>query len=71
MRKKIFIEGMSCGHCVAHVERALKELQEITDIKVDLAGKNAIVESNGEISDAKLREAIDEAGYDVVQIENI
>lgn len=23
MTKKLFIEGMSCGHCVAHVEEAL------------------------------------------------
>lgn len=69
MKKKLLIEGMSCGHCVAHVEEALKELGGITFVTVSLEEKNAVIESANEISEENLREAIDEAGYELVGIE--
>lgn len=67
MIKKLSIEGMSCGHCVMHVTEALKELEGVKSAKVDLNTKSAVVE--GETSDAALKEAVEEAGYDVVGIE--
>lgn len=69
MTKKLLIEGMSCGHCVKHVEEALKELAEVKSVKVDLEGKNAIVELNQEVSDEKFKETITEVGYEVVGVE--
>ncbi|SDJ80272.1 heavy-metal-associated domain-containing protein [Natronincola ferrireducens] len=71
MKKKIAIEGMSCGHCVAHVEKALKELQEVVNVQVDLPGKNAVVELKSEVGDEVLSQIIDDAGYDVVSIEDL
>jgi copper chaperone len=65
MKKKISIEGMSCGHCVRHVENALKEVSGITDVTVDLKEKNAIVELNDDVTDTALKSAVEEAGYDV------
>jgi copper chaperone len=65
--KKIIIEGMSCGHCKARVEKALSELDGITSAVVDLEAKTATIE--GERSDEILRETIDDAGYDVISIE--
>nr|WP_073018266.1 cation transporter [Clostridium intestinale] len=67
MMKKIIIEGMSCGHCKARVEKALSELDGITSAVVDLEAKTATIE--GETSDEILRETIDDAGYDVISIE--
>jgi len=71
MKKKIFIEGMSCGHCTGRVEKTLQEQEEVKSVVVDLAGKNAIVELNKDLSDEKIKELIDEAGYDVVKIEEL
>ncbi|AKL93560.1 heavy metal transport/detoxification protein [Clostridium aceticum] len=71
MEKKILIEGMSCGHCVGHVERALKEVKESIEVKVDLEGKNAVIKLKEDISNEKLKEVVEEAGYDVVAIENL
>ncbi|MEG2018838.1 MAG: cation transporter, partial [Clostridium sp.] len=34
MKKKISIEGMSCGHCVNHVKEALSELPGVTSVDV-------------------------------------
>jgi copper chaperone len=69
MSKKIYIEGMNCGHCVAHVEEALKEVCGVRSVKVDLAAKLATVELAHEVEDEKLKAAVDEAGYEVTKIE--
>lgn len=71
MKKQIFIEGMTCGHCSGRVEKALKAVEGISDAKVDLANKNAVVEIVGNVEDSLLKEVIDDAGYDVVDIKNI
>lgn len=67
MEKTILIEGMSCGHCVNAVEEALKELDGVKSVVVDLEGKKAVVEGDN-LDDNKIKEAIDEAGYEVTQI---
>lgn len=69
MAKKIYIEGMSCDHCVKHVTNALIEVDGVKDVKVDLKGKVASVELSGNIDDNRLKEAVEEAGYDVTKIE--
>ncbi len=71
MKKQINIEGMSCGHCVKHVEEALKGLAGVTSVSVDLQGKKAVVELSSEISEQDIRNAIDEAGYEVVSVVNL
>lgn len=69
MKKKILVEGMSCGHCVNHVKNALEELNGVTNAAVDLDSKTAVVEANGELSDETIKAAIEDAGYEVVSIE--
>lgn len=69
MKKKIMIEGMSCGHCVKHVQEALEGLNNVSSVEVNLAEKYAVVETT--VEDSQLQEAIDDAGYDVISIENL
>jgi len=69
MTKKIFIEGMTCGHCAGHVEAALKEVGGVKSAKVNLEGKFATVELAHEIDAEKIKAAIAEAGYEVIGIE--
>jgi len=71
MKKKILIEGMSCKHCVKHVEDALKEIEGIISVKVDLKNKNATVDLANEINDERIRSAIEDAGYEVTGIETL
>lgn len=68
MKKEIKIEGMSCGHCVKRVENALKDLDGVVQVAVSLEENKAVVELSLDIPDAVLREAVDDAGYDVVSI---
>lgn len=69
MKKKMIIEGMSCGHCVNHVKTALEELNGATNVSVDLDSKTAVVEASSEIEDADIKFAIEDAGYEVISIE--
>ncbi|MGH4121074.1 heavy-metal-associated domain-containing protein [Clostridium sp.] len=68
MKKKILIEGMSCGHCSNHVSEALKDLGA-KEVEVNLAKKFATAEISDDITDEAIKEAIEEVGYDVVGIE--
>lgn len=67
--KKIKIEGMSCDHCVRHVTVALEDIPGVTKVEVSLTDKQAIIESAKEISDEEIKAAIEESGYEVVEIE--
>jgi copper chaperone len=71
MKKKILIEGMTCGHCSGRVKKALEEMGGVTEVILDLQGKNAVLTSSGEVSDEQIREVIEDAGYDVIGIENL
>lgn len=69
MKKKLLIEGMSCGHCVMHVKNALMELDGVANVEVNLEDKLALVELSSAVEDSTLKEAVEDAGYDVVQID--
>jgi copper ion binding protein len=71
MIKKIFVEGMSCGHCVNHVREALSELNGVTSVDVDLAAKTAVIEVSADVNDKDIKFAIEDAGYDVAGIETL
>ena len=70
MKKKILVEGMSCGHCVNHVSAALKEIGA-TEVEVSLERKLAMAEVTDDITDKAIKLAIEDAGYDVVGIEKV
>lgn len=63
--KVIQIEGMMCEHCVAHVTKALEALPGVA-AQVDLQSGTATVQGNTLPDDAKLTEAVEQAGYKVV-----
>lgn len=68
MNKKVFIEGMSCNHCVRRVENALKGLEGVKTVKVDLKGKVANMELMSDLSDEAIKATIEDAGYEVTEI---
>jgi copper chaperone len=67
MKKILLVEGMSCGHCEKAVKNALGELDGVKNVSVDLGNKKVEVEGNN-LVDSKIKEAIEDAGYDVVEI---
>jgi Cu+-exporting ATPase len=67
MKRIITIEGMSCGHCTGRVQKALSALENVTVLEMSLENKSATVEVEN-VSDALLKETVEDAGYDVVGI---
>lgn len=68
MEKKLSIEGMTCNHCVGSVDKALRAVPGVTDVKVDLASKSAVVQAGDAVTDAALSDAVNDIGFDVVGI---
>lgn len=68
--KKIMkIEGMTCGHCQARVEKALNAISGVT-ANVDLKKKIAKIELDTDnVSDDKLMNSVSDAGYKPISIE--
>jgi copper ion binding protein len=56
------VKGMTCDNCVQHVTKAVREIDGVRDVKVELASNSAKVE--GEFDDRKIIEAIEEEGYE-------
>lgn len=67
MKKVVFINGMSCQHCVMAVKSALIEVEGINSVDVDLESGSATLDVDG-TSDEIIKEAVKEAGYEVVEI---
>lgn len=66
-KKTLKIEGMSCGHCVAKVEKALTDLEGVETAKVNLDEKLAEIEyDDSKVGLEVLKIAVAEVGYTVV-----
>jgi copper chaperone CopZ len=65
--KIIKIEGMSCSHCSAAVEKALSALSGVS-AKVDLKAGVATVVMSENVSDEALKKAVEDEDYEVVSI---
>ena len=64
METVINVNGMMCPHCKAMVEKVCKAVPGTVDAVVDLQAKNVTV--TGEADVAALKQAIADAGYEVV-----
>lgn len=71
MTKRITIEGMTCNHCTAHVQKALARIDGVDNVTVDLERKQAVLQLKSDVADQILMEVISEAGYHPVQCEKI
>lgn len=69
-RKAVLIEGMTCDHCKNRVEKSINELDGAA-AKVNLKKKMAVVSLEQDVSDERIREAVEKAGYQVVEIMDI
>ena len=67
MVKKFIVSGMTCGHCVMAVEKELAKL-DTDSLKVKIG--SVVVEYDLEkLSEQKIINAIEDAGYSVAESE--
>ena len=60
----IKVTGMSCQHCVNAVSGAVKALDGVADVTVDLdGGTAAVIYDTGRVTPDKIKAAIEEEGY--------
>jgi len=60
------VNGMSCGHCVNSIEGSVGKLDGVNSVKVNLAEGTVDVEfTPSEVHLSKIKETIDDQGYDV------
>jgi len=59
------VAGMTCAHCVASVSEEVAEVIGVDAVYVDL-GSGRLAVTGEDVSDAAVRAAVAEAGYEVV-----
>lgn len=69
MKKVLKIKGMSCEHCKATVEKALKSIDGVENAVVDLKHESADVTMSKEVKNDVLSKAVTDAGYEVTKVE--
>ena len=55
---------MMCQHCQMAMEKALSKVPGVSEVKVDLENKTAVVSLSGDVSDETLNGTVTEAGYE-------
>ncbi|PIB34936.1 copper-translocating P-type ATPase [Reichenbachiella sp. 5M10] len=65
MIREYHISGMTCGGCQSHVQAALSQVQDVTDVSVDLIRKTASVASDQEIALESLQAALEGSIYGI------
>jgi copper chaperone len=59
------VQGMTCGHCKARVERALRDVDGVASVEVSLADHRAtIAYDDAKVAPPALIAAVEDAGYD-------
>ncbi|WP_313957149.1 heavy metal translocating P-type ATPase [Aliarcobacter butzleri] len=67
MEKILKVDGMTCGHCKARVEKVVSAIDGVDSVEVDLASKNVTVKMSKDISEQTLSDVIVDAGYEVIK----
>lgn len=62
MTHKYSVYGMSCNNCRRHVEDALKDVDGVVNVTVDLAEGEAVIEMNSHIGLEKFQDALKKEG---------
>jgi copper chaperone len=61
------VTGMTCASCVRHVDRALRDVDGVADVKVRYREGLVLVRREASATDAELVAAVREAGYEAAR----
>ncbi len=68
MTKVMKIEGMMCPHCSGRVDKVLNAIEGVSAV-VSLEEKSATITLSADVSDDVLKQAVIDAGYEVVSLD--
>ena len=63
--RRIDVTGMTCDHCARAVRAEIGRLPGVTGVDVDVTAGTVRVSGDPLPGDASLREAVEEAGYEL------
>ena len=63
--RELFVKGMTCAACARRVERAVKEIEGLRDVEVELSTGRVRFQLNGGTPTSEIVQAIERAGYTV------
>jgi len=67
IKKTLSIEGMHCASCAGNVEKSLKSVNGVQNVKVSLLFKKAEVEGE-QLNEEEIKKAVSKLGYKVSAI---
>ncbi|MBA3530215.1 MAG: heavy-metal-associated domain-containing protein [Propionibacteriaceae bacterium] len=60
------VAGMTCNHCVSSVTEEVGKIPGVVDVQVDLGSGSVSIASEAPIDDSAVKDAVEEAGYELV-----
>ncbi len=63
MKQKFIVTGMTCAACSAHVDKAVRKLDGVSEVNVNLLGGSMTVDWDGTVSPEDIISAVQKAGY--------
>ncbi len=69
MKKRLTVEGMTCGKCVSNVKTALQGVSGVSNVDVHLRSQIVVVDGRDSVDDGQIKCAIEDAGYKVEKME--
>ena len=63
MKQKFNVTGMTCSACSAHVEKAVRQVEGVDSVSVNLLGNSMLVEYGGKTGPEQIIQAVTDAGY--------
>ena len=64
---EIVIKGMHCEHCKKRIEEALKKVENIQKLKIDLKSGKTIIKYTGKLDISIINNIITELGYEITK----
>ena len=61
---KLSIDGMMCGHCEAHVKKALEAIEGIDSVTASHEENMVTIVNTKDVDEKTIKAAVEEAGYE-------
>lgn len=70
MKKKLYIEGMRCNHCVGNLKDVLTEdIEGVQVLEISLEEKYAIVDMDDSVDIEQVKALVEDLGFNLISVE--
>lgn len=67
MKKRITIDGMHCAGCVSSVEKAIRKVDGVQNVSVQLTTESAYIDFEGDFPGDGIKDAVQGAGFELAE----